>query len=207
MEEKSLLKIIDSELKNESIKSDLDILLSFPRKAQELILATMSDMRTSCWYFADFLYTKDNIAKMSPIEIIFSVAFSIYKEFTPHNSIADRIIKNGFLYSQETIKINDKNYIPDFLFVAADSDFEFNEIGKIKNVKVVVECDGHEFHHKNKEQVTHDNEREYNLKVAGYDVIRFSGSQVHNNPLECAQKAYEYMKAKITNALGENDNE
>ena len=91
------------------------------------------------------------------------------------------------------------------MFVANDSDSNCDK-EKLKNIKVIIECDGYEFHHKNKVQVTHDNEREYNLKIAGYDVIRFSGSQIHNNPLECAEKAYEYIKTKIDNAIGENNN-
>lgn len=57
----------------------------------------------------------------------------------------------------------------------------------------MIECDGHEFHEKTKEQVIYDNEREYKLKSAGYDVLHFSGSEIYNNPYECAEKTLNYI--------------
>jgi very-short-patch-repair endonuclease len=42
--------------------------------------------------------------------------------------------------------------------------------------RLVVECDGHDFHEKTKQQVTKDNRRERELQIAGWHVFRFSGS-------------------------------
>lgn len=52
--------------------------------------------------------------------------------------------------------------------------------------KFIVEVDGHEFHQKTKEQVEHDNERERALQKAGYEVIRFSGTEVYHKAYRCA---------------------
>lgn len=54
-----------------------------------------------------------------------------------------------------------------------------------------------EFHQKTKEQVQKDNEREYDLKMAGYEILRFSGTQIFNNPIKCAEDTYNYIIKKI----------
>ena len=61
---------------------------------------------------------------------------------------------------------------------------------------MLVECDGHDFHEKTKEQVEKDNEREYELKMAVYEILRFSGSQIYNNPFKCANDVYDYLILK-----------
>jgi len=51
----------------------------------------------------------------------------------------------------------------------------------------VVECDGHDFHEKTKQQVTKDNRRERELQIAGWHVFRFSGSEIWNHALRCCK--------------------
>lgn len=76
------------------------------------------------------------------------------------------------------------------------ADLYFEIESYIDNVGVVVECDGHEFHQKTKKQVEHDNEREYEIKKCGYDVLRFSGSQIYNDPFKCANDIFDYLLMK-----------
>lgn len=52
---------------------------------------------------------------------------------------------------------------------------------------IMVECDGHQFHEKTKEQVRADNERDRILQSAGFPVHRFSGSEIWLRPLQCAE--------------------
>jgi very-short-patch-repair endonuclease len=63
-------------------------------------------------------------------------------------------------------------------------------------VQLIIECDGHEFHKATKEQIKHDNERDYDLKMAGYDVLHYSGSQIFNDPIKCANEIYDYITIK-----------
>lgn len=60
--------------------------------------------------------------------------------------------------------------------------------------KIVVECDGYEFHEKTKQQVNKDKKRERDLQKLGYQVIRFSGSEIFNNSEECVEELLEIMK-------------
>lgn len=59
-------------------------------------------------------------------------------------------------------------------------------------VRAVVECDGHDFHEKTKEQATRDKSRDRLLMRRGFRVFRFSGSEIYRAPIQCA---YETAKA------------
>ncbi len=54
--------------------------------------------------------------------------------------------------------------------------------------KLVVEVDGHNFHDRTKEQASRDRQRDRDLLLDGYKVIRFTGSDVYNNPFRCVEE-------------------
>lgn len=54
--------------------------------------------------------------------------------------------------------------------------------------KICIEADGHEFHEKTKEQAMHDRERDRVLQLDGWMVLRFTGSEIHNNGAKCAKQ-------------------
>ena len=51
----------------------------------------------------------------------------------------------------------------------------------------IIECDGHDYHEKTKEQVAKNNQRERDLKAAGYEVVRFSGSEIYKSAHKCVE--------------------
>jgi very-short-patch-repair endonuclease len=55
-------------------------------------------------------------------------------------------------------------------------------------LRVVVECDGHDFHEKTKEQAAGDKARDRYLNDQGYRVLRFTGSEIWNKPIECGEQ-------------------
>lgn len=57
----------------------------------------------------------------------------------------------------------------------------------------VIECDGHDFHEKNKTQVAKDKSRERALTKEGFVVIRFSGSEIYKSPGKCAFEVRDIM--------------
>jgi very-short-patch-repair endonuclease len=59
--------------------------------------------------------------------------------------------------------------------------------------QVIVECDGHEFHEKNKEQVDEDNTRDRALQALGYNVLHFNGSAIWKNALGCASEVALFL--------------
>ena len=47
--------------------------------------------------------------------------------------------------------------------------------------KVIIECDGHDYHEKTKEQAKHDKERDRYLTSLGYKILRYAGSEIYND--------------------------
>lgn len=117
----------------------------------------------------------------SPIEEIMLVALSgvvakIGKNFHKHFTIlAQHEIENG-----------DSYYVADFAI------FFQNRKNSVP-IKLIVECDGHEFHEKTKEQVEKRNKRDYSLKMQGFDILHFSGSEIYKDPVGCARKCIDYI--------------
>lgn len=122
----------------------------------------------------------------SPIEKILYVACNIV--FRIRDKELDESAMGMSVFPQFSIETEKKNYCADFIIVLEKF------VGKC--VDVIVECDGHEFHQKTKAQVERDNQREYDIKKMGYDVLRFSGSQIYNNPFKCANDIFDYLIAK-----------
>lgn len=122
---------------------------------------------------------------ISPIEKILFVAFR-FVEIVRRNELSEKSVAISVTPQQE-INTGKKRYYADF-YINIDS--------YIEDVGVVVECDGHEFHQKTKKQVEYDNEREYEIKKCGYDILRFSGSQIYNNPFKCANDIFDYLLMK-----------
>jgi len=48
-----------------------------------------------------------------------------------------------------------------------------------ENIRLVVECDGHDFHEKTKEQAKRDKQRDRKLVMDGVLVLRYSGSEIY----------------------------
>lgn len=122
----------------------------------------------------------------SPIEQLLSLALedlnikSIYK-FNPFIDIVE-------IEKQKEIDCNNKKYRVDFCIPV---------IYKNQEEKVfIIECDGHEFHQKTKQQVERDNARTRDLQKAGYEMIRFSGTEIWHRPYKCANEVLNIILSK-----------
>jgi very-short-patch-repair endonuclease len=58
--------------------------------------------------------------------------------------------------------------------------------------KIAIELDGHEFH-KTRSQRTNDAKRERYLQKLGWQVIRFTGTEIHKDVLECIDDAIQII--------------
>lgn len=95
------------------------------------------------------------------------------------NSYRDSIVEANCL-PQENISCYSKSYRVDFLIqVLLSNDY---------TLQFVIECDGHDYHEKTKEQARKDRQRERHLQNAGYIVIRFTGSEIYEDPYSCCDE-------------------
>ena len=46
----------------------------------------------------------------------------------------------------------------------------------------MVECDGHDFHERTKQQAANDRSRDRDLISNGYTVLRYTGSELYRSP-------------------------
>lgn len=178
---------LDKSMSN--IGFEVEVFNDLPDKAKLIFFSLIEEMARKrnenlfdvvAWWCEDFDSCK------SPIEKILWMAFNIVKTLR-----SDELPQScmGFIVEpQYEIETDNHKYYVDFYIVLASL---------CNDVDVVVECDGHEFHQKTKEQVTHDNEREYEIKKAGYDVLRFSGSQIYNAPFKCANDIFDYLLSNV----------
>lgn len=137
----------------------------------------------------------------SPIEQLMALALNSQKE--RFNSLTDEgeiiiipqaeiVIKSGpgnnkgnSKSNKESSKSGNKEFFRvDFLIRA--------KVGG-KRRQVIVECDGHEFHEKTKEQAAKDKQRARMLVLEGYIVLNYTGSEIWGSPFKCAREALGIM--------------
>jgi hypothetical protein len=69
----------------------------------------------------------------------------------------------------------------------------------LKDARVVVELDGHNYH-STREQLEKDAVRQRYLSRAGYTVIRFTGREIHRDPAACVAELREIYKERMQRA-------
>jgi len=91
---------------------------------------------------------------------------------------------------QERITAGGSKYRVDFLIPVWSKNLG-------RGAEFVIECNGHEFHEKTKEQVSRDNARQRKLTNAGYVVINFSGSEIYRDPRKCVSEIKDAIWSKF----------
>lgn len=161
-------------------------------KSRELIFVACTTGINGHYMLDMFRGEFEEILELSPIEQILQVAFWVYEVFNE-----ERISVCMSMERQKEILCGNKKYVADFVLECWQKfDGNKGEMFSVdfKTIKpIIIECDGFEFH-SNKQQMQNDYERENNLKNAGYDVLRFTGSQIYNKPLQTVKKIIEYLK-------------
>jgi len=62
-----------------------------------------------------------------------------------------------------------------------------------KQKLTVIECDGHDFHERTKEQAARDRSRDRWFAAQGISVLRFTGSEVYNDPFGVADEVASWL--------------
>lgn len=59
--------------------------------------------------------------------------------------------------------------------------------------RVVIECDGHEYHERTKDQARRDRSRDRAFQQAGWFIARFTGSEIYADAERCAREAISML--------------
>jgi very-short-patch-repair endonuclease len=87
-------------------------------------------------------------------------------------------------------------YRVDFLVMRSEIDYLLN-YPLVKSEKVIVECDGHDFHEKTKAQAAHDKKRDRFLQSKGMKVFRFTGTEIFGDCVSCVREIYQAITLTI----------
>ena len=121
---------------------------------------------------------KDKLEKLTPIEYIMdTILLSVNGDLSETYS-GSRCQPFIFYHSQENIG----KYRVDFLCSMVGTKQEY-----------IIECDGHDFHEKTKEQAKYDKQRERYLVSQGYKVLRFSGSEIISDFERIKEELYDFF--------------
>lgn len=124
----------------------------------------------------------------SPIEKLLLAALFAVRDLQPfttlhfeNNELPDRpeFDQAAFFYPQAKIG----QYRVDLAVWDASIPFELREPRLM-----IVECDGHDFHEKTKEQARRDKQRDRFLQSRGYKVLHFTGSEIWADPSAVADE-------------------
>lgn len=139
----------------------------------------------------------------SPIEQIFACALSAMEVENFHDinmHFWNRPVFRAGVYTEEAAARFDEaicfvftqapvmEYVADFLIA-------FRTYQGTPLHKIVIECDGHDFHERTKEQARHDRSRDRKMTAAGFKVFRFTGSEIYGDPKKCVAEIKSYLDA------------
>lgn len=75
----------------------------------------------------------------------------------------------------------------------ADFVLEYRAQGQVVSSLVVVECDGHDFHERTKEQARRDRERDRWMAERGLKLFRFTGQELYEDAAACAAQCHRFL--------------
>jgi hypothetical protein len=67
--------------------------------------------------------------------------------------------------------------------------------------RLIIECDGHEFHDRTRQQASNDRRRDRNMLSAGYPVFRYTGHDIHQNLDDIHEKIWLQLDTMAANIL------
>lgn len=146
-------------------------------------------------------YTKANALGDSPIERLFYTALRSFVHSGSGKNIRGLRVARDMSHLEKLMTEQDCEYFililpqahiagwrTDFLICATQE----GGSGKTTWRKVIVECDGHDFHERTKEQAAKDRSRDRDAQMAGFHILRFTGSELWRDPWGCAEKVCEW---------------
>lgn len=152
------------------------------------ILAYLGDLNME--FRGDYKVQKEVFIKKSIGKIIENLTY-IFEFFDRH--IESPIEKMMFLHLWylQTFYFQGEEIVIDRQ--VQEGPYRIDFVVRHRRVKVGIECDGHEFHEKTKQQAARDKKRDRFLMSRGYRMIRFTGSEIHNGSADIIKEVYDII--------------
>jgi very-short-patch-repair endonuclease len=170
----------------------------------DLLHAQILD-RADIWLGA-FLRGAEHAGHMgdTPIERLFMSALYTSLKFVEQEWFKGIIVSNPDKMPDERNhilverQVQLKNWRVDFLLHAYADWGREPDAGRLPGWRrLIVECDGHDFHERTKEQASKDRGRDRSIQLDGYEVFRFTGSELWRDPIGCANQVIEWANKGV----------
>lgn len=115
----------------------------------------------------------------------YSPATEIFFKFNDQNNplYEQKTPERLIIYPQRKIL----KYRVDFQITAFIENYATRELEKRS---AIIECDGHDFHEKTKDQAKRDKKRDRQLQSEGHKVFRFTGSEIWTDVFACVEEVF-----------------
>lgn len=154
--------------------------------SQDAFDAALSSYLNSVSEFAREQFEERCLACESPIEEMMLAALMFLPK-CPWAGLTDGFLVGGV--HQLPLGLSQQHVIGRYRVDFAIYPLVAQELGvSTSPFKIVIECDGHQFHEKSKEQARRDRERDRELQRMGWRVLRFTGSEIYASAHECARQ-------------------
>jgi very-short-patch-repair endonuclease len=142
---------------------------------------------SNIWFCRLDEYSKNK--NLTPIERVMNIILiSVDQKLSSFYSFNEKPFL--FIYPQTEIS----KYRADFVVCFAE---------KYIHKKYIIECDGHKFHEKTKEKAKNDKQRERFFVKNGYNVLRYSGSEIYNDFQKIKDELFHIFKKDAEEAENE----
>jgi very-short-patch-repair endonuclease len=89
---------------------------------------------------------------------------------------------------------------PQFQWKGYRIDFRLDYEGL--NYPVFVECDGHDFHERTKEQAERDRTKDRLIQESGIAILRFTGREIYRDPMDCVLQIARFLRNRAAGKAG-----
>lgn len=144
----------------------------------------------------------DKLAKLceSEIELILGgsliVAFALIDLECPRR-LGKILIVASQDEEEQAVKLAPLVLIPQYEWNNYRIDFVIRQEDGYTPKYIFIECDGHDFHEKTKEQAERDKSRDRNINCAGVLLLRFTGSEIYRDPTLCVKQIIQQLGEKV----------
>lgn len=167
-------------------------------------------IETAVFHFDNFIEEIDVVWPVgdSPIERMLYAALVTYADFchpefkrlslnseTPLHEMRGGYGGGLALAIKTQVKLQD--WRVDFLCQVEDYRAAMGADGLYPIRSLIVECDGHDFHERTKKQAARDRMRDRWAQEKNYQIYRFTGSEIWNDPMTCAQQIFEWAARSL----------
>lgn len=164
---------------------------------QKLINDLKNEINTMAEYMT-ITEDRDDLAKdiTSPIEKVMYLSLTEY-HLTDllHDPMRNY---NMVIVPQEEVKLEGKYYKPDFRITIFQV-IKINGVDMVRDFTCYIECDGHDYQERTKEQAQKDRAKDRAFISAGLDLLRFTGSEIYNDHTRCSNEILNFMHKKMNN--------